>query len=152
MSKATNSTTTIPTRRALLAGAPALAAAIAGGTALAAVTPDPDGLDWPAIILRAEGVVDRLKRFYGTEWSAEDEEAAVAMLKHYRDHAPEDDEDGLDATLAFFEHYNQSHDWVLRGDPVTMIANAAADSERGEPEWRASFGKTAEDDPAIHDH
>jgi hypothetical protein len=128
---------------ARLAGASA-AVAVAGGTALAAVTPDSDGLDWPATILRAERVVERLKKYYGTEWSSADEEAAAAMLKHIRDHGPEDDEDGLEATLDFMDHYNQSFDWVFRGEPVTMITDAASCSPRGEPTWVAAMAAIIE--------
>jgi hypothetical protein len=139
-------------RRALLTSAPlAAAAALVGGTVangMAISMAEADGLDWPGSILRAEGVVDRLKKYYGGEWSTADEEAAAGMLKHCRDHGPEDDEAGLDATLAFFEHYNQSLDWVFRGDPVSLIADAAACSPRGAAEWATAM-TTADADPAI---
>lgn len=69
MSPATELNTPIPTRRALLAGAPAAAAgALLAGTAINAVAigmPKADGLDWPAIVLRAEGMIDRLRKYYG---------------------------------------------------------------------------------------
>jgi hypothetical protein len=145
MSQDTKPNTT--SRRALLAGAPAAAIALAAGSALAVGEPA-DGLDWPAIILRAEGVVDRLKKYYGSEWSTADEEAAAGMLKHCRDHGPEDDVTGLYAALAFFERYNQSLDWVFRGDLLTMITDAAADSPRGEPEWCAWLAEATGDQDA----
>jgi hypothetical protein len=130
-------------RRALLAGAPVAAAVVlAGGNAANAVAisiPKEEGLDWPASLLRAEGVVDRLKKYYGSEWSSDDEEAAAMMLKHIRDHGPEDDEDGLEATLDFMEHYGQSFDWVFRGDPVSMVVGMAATSPRGEAERHAKW-------------
>jgi hypothetical protein len=141
-------TNTALSRRYVLAG---LAGATAAGTAAHAMAigmAETDGLDWPAIILRAEGVVDRLKKYYGTEWSTADEEAATGMLKHVRDHAPEEDEAGLDATLEFMENYNQSFDWVYRGDPVTMIADAAASSPRGAAKWATAMTRAVAD-PAI---
>jgi hypothetical protein len=67
------------------------------------------------------------------------------MLKHIRDHGPEDDEDGLEATLDFMDHYNQSFDWVFRGDPVSLIIGAADHSPRGEPEWCALLAKATGD-------
>jgi hypothetical protein len=139
MSQAVELNTLIPSRRALLASAPAVAAvALAGSTVANAVAigmAKADGLDWPAIILRAEEVVERLKKYYGSEWTAADQEAAAGMLKYCGEHAPEDDEAGWDATLSFFEHYNCSFDWVYRGDPVTMIAAMADCSPRGRPAW-----------------
>jgi hypothetical protein len=106
------------------------------------------GLDWPAIILRAEAVVDRLRKFYGSsEWSTENEEAAASMLKYIRTHGPEDDEAGWDATLTFFEDYNVSFDWVFRGDPVTMVTGMAADSPRGTPEWYEELYKDGRPHP-----
>jgi pyridoxal-phosphate dependent enzyme len=112
------------------------------GPALAVGAGDLDlHIDWPATILRAEGVVDRLKKYYGSEWTAADQEAADSMLKHLRAHGPEDDEDGLDATHHFMDHYNQSWDWVFRGDPVSMVVDAAACSPRGEAEWHAKWNE-----------
>jgi len=132
-------TDTIKTsRRALLAGVPAAAAAVAAGTVDIAVA-KAEGIDWPATILRAEGVVERLKKYYGSEWTAADQEAADSMLKHVRDHAPEEDEAGLDATFEFMENYNQSWDWVFRGDPVSMVTDCASCSPRGEPEWHVKW-------------
>jgi hypothetical protein len=107
-----------------------------------------DGLDWPAIILRAEGVVEILKRYYGPAWTAADQEAADGMLKHVRDHAPEEDEAGLDATYEFMKNYNQSYDWIFHGDPISMVAGRLENSPRGAPESAGAM-TTAGADPAI---
>jgi hypothetical protein len=141
-------TNTALSRRYVLAGLAGATAASTAAHAMAIGLSDADGLDWPAIILRAEGVVDKLKKYYGTEWSTADEEAAAGMLKYCRAHAPEDDEDGWDAALSFFEHYNQSLDWVYRGDPVSMIAGAAASSPRGAAKWATAMTRAGAD-PAI---
>jgi hypothetical protein len=132
-------------RRALLAGAPAVAAAaLAGGTVANAVAigmVKADGLDWPATILRAEAVVDGLRKYYGGEWSTADQDGAAGMLKYCRDRGAglPDDETDWEATLKFFGHYGQSLDWVFCDDPVTMVADRAANSPRGEPQWHAEW-------------
>jgi hypothetical protein len=137
----------ISSRRALLAGAPAVAAAaLASGTVANAVAigiANADGLDWPGIIVRAEGVIDRLRKEYGPEWTTADQEAADGMLKFCRDRRSPDDEIEWKATLKFFHLYNQSLDWVICGDPVTMIAAMAARSPRGAP------GSAAQIDPIF---
>jgi hypothetical protein len=135
MSPATELNTPIPTRRALLAGAPAIAAAaLAGGTvatALAMAPPKAGGLDWPAIVLRADGLIDDLRNYYA-EWTIADEERAAQVLKYCRAQEaglPEDDA-AWAATVDFVEHHNQSLDWMIYGDPVSMIAKLAARSSR----------------------
>jgi hypothetical protein len=128
-------------RRALLAGTPAVAAAApAGGTittALAMSGPKADGLDWPSIILRAEETIDKLRKYYGSSWDAADQESANWLLKYCRDQAADlpEDEATWQLTVDFFEQYNQSLDWVFSGDPVTMIAAGASRSPRGVPAW-----------------
>jgi hypothetical protein len=137
-------TTTNPSRRALLAGAPAAAAALAvgAGANVAAISmAKAVGLDWPAIVPRAEAVVDKLQNYYGAEWSIADQDAAAAMLKYCRDRGAglPDDETAWKGTLEFFWDYGQSLDWVVYGDPVSMIATMAARSPRGRPAWEAEF-------------
>jgi hypothetical protein len=153
MSQAKSADTTLPaaavptgggsSRRALLTAAPAVAArALLAGIAVNVAASNmarADGLDWPAIIVRAEQMIEKLRDYYGpNEWSTADEEAANRMLKYCCDHGPEDDEAGWDATFDFFEHYNCSFDWVYRGDPVTMVVEMAAASPRGAAEWDTS--------------
>jgi hypothetical protein len=130
-------------RRALLAGAPvAAAAALAGGTittALAMAPPKKEGLDWPAIVRRAEEVTDRLQKYYGPDWTSGDQEAAAGVLAYCRDRGAglPDDETAWKATLSFFWDYGQSLDYVMYGDPASMIAKSAARSPRGRPAWEA---------------
>jgi hypothetical protein len=131
-------------RRAILTAAPA-AAVLAGGmsTSVAAlgIARAGSGLDWPAIVLRAEGVTDRLQKYYGPDWTAADQEAAAGMLKYCRDRgaALPDDEIAWRATLEFFWNYGQSLDYVMYGDPASMIAKSAARSPRGRPAWEAEL-------------
>jgi hypothetical protein len=132
----------LPSRRALLAGAPAIAAALAGGTVANAVAigmVKAEGLDWPAIVLRAEEVTDSLQKYYGPDWTAADEEAAAGMLNYCRGREAglSDDETAWKATLSFFWDYGQSLDYVMYGDPASMIAKSAARSPRGRPAWEA---------------
>jgi hypothetical protein len=147
MSPATELNTPIPTRRALLAGAPAVAAAaLAGGTittALAMAPPKAGGLDWPAIILRAAEVADRLQKYYGPDWTSGDQEAAAGVLMYCRDRGAglPDDETAWKATLSFFWDYGQSLDYVIYGDPASMIAKSAARSPRGRPAWEADIDR-----------
>ena len=52
-------------------------------------------LDWPAIILRAEGLIDDLRNYY-PKWTTADEERATEVLKYCRDRLaglPEDEND-----------------------------------------------------------
>jgi hypothetical protein len=131
-------------RRAILTAAPAAAAALAGGTitaALAMAPPKADGLDWPAIVLRAAEVTDRLQKYYGPDWTSGDQEAAAGMLKYCRDRGAglPDDETAWKATLSFFWDYGQSLDYVVYGDPASMIARSAARSPRGRPAWEAEL-------------
>jgi hypothetical protein len=132
-------------RRALLAGAPAAAAAVlAGGTITSALAMAPlkaAGLDWPAIVLRAEAIADRLQKYYGQDWTDADQEAAAAMLRYCRDREAglPDDETAWKATLEFFWDYGQSLDYVVYGDPASMIAKSAARSPRGRPAWQAEL-------------
>jgi hypothetical protein len=133
----------LPPRRGLLAGAPiAAAAALAGDTittALAMAPPKAAGLDWPAIVRRAAQVTDRLQKYYGPDWTSGDQEAAAGVLMYCRDREAglPDDETAWKATLKFFWDYGQSLDYVIYGDPVSMIAKSAARSPRGRPAWEA---------------
>jgi hypothetical protein len=132
-------------RRALLAGAPAAAAAaLAGGTittALAMASPKAEGLDWLAIVRRAEEVTDRLQKYYGPDWTSGDQEAAAGVLAYCRGRGAglPDDETAWKATLSFFWDYGQSLDYVIYGDPASMIAKSAARSPRGRPAWEADI-------------
>jgi hypothetical protein len=136
-------------RRTLLTSMPAIAAAglavgsigniasIEATTASAAFRDDEldrqvDPINWPATLERAEGVIERLRTYYGAKWTAADEGAAVRILQYVRDCAaglPEND-DEWGVTLDFFELHGQSLDWVFNGDPVSMIATMAARSTR----------------------
>ena len=111
-------------RRALLAGAPAVAAAaLAAATvtnAIAIAQAKAASLDWPAIVMRADGMIAGLRNYYGpNKWTAADEEAAGRVLKYFRDGAP-DNEDEWTATIEFIGRHGQSLDWVFYGDPGTM--------------------------------
>jgi hypothetical protein len=87
-------------RRGLLLGTPAVAAAaLVGGTVAnaLAMSDAAGGLDWPAIILRAGDVTDKLQKYYGRDWTAADQEAAAGVLKYCRDRGaglPDDEQRG----------------------------------------------------------
>lgn len=136
---------TISSRRALLAGAPVVAAAalVSGAVvdALAISAAPASGLNWPAIVMRAEDTVDRLGKYYGLSWTAADQEAAAGMLTYCRDRCAgfPDDETAWKAALKFFGDYGQSLDWVFYGDPGSLIAAGASRSLRGDPAWVAEL-------------
>jgi hypothetical protein len=135
MSQDTDRPTTIPSRRAFLTrAAPAAAAfALAGGATvnvLAIVEAKADGPDWPAIVARAEGVIDRLRNYYGAaKWKVQNG-AAAGFLKYWRDRAAglPDDETEWGAVIDFIDLHGQSFDWIISGDPVSMISVMASHS------------------------
>ena len=127
-------------RRALLFGIAAVGAVASPAAAAALLEPaETSGLDWPAIILRAEGVTDRLQKYYGPDWTSGDQDAAAGVLTYCRDRGAglPPDETAWKATLEFFWDYGQSLDYVMYGDPASMIAKSAARSPRGRPAWEA---------------
>jgi hypothetical protein len=94
-------------------------------------------LDHHAILARAQQMVDLLRTCYVCEgWHGKglDEPAAERMLQYFRrqaDGAPEDDQDPeWEAAIAFFFDHGQSLDWILVGNPGSMICGAAARSAR----------------------
>jgi hypothetical protein len=119
-------------RRALLFGIAAVGAVASPAVAAEMLEPqEADGLDWPAIVLRADGLIEDLRNYYA-EWTTADEERAAQVLKFCRDREaglPEDDA-AWAATVDFIEHHNQSLDWMIYGDAVSMIAKLAARSSR----------------------
>jgi hypothetical protein len=119
-------------RRALLFGIAAVGAVASPAAASSFLEPrEAEGLNWPAIVLRAEGLIRDLRNYYA-KWTTADEERAAQVLKYCRDREagfPEDDA-AWEATVDFIEHHNQSLDWMIYGDPVSMIAKLAARSSR----------------------
>jgi hypothetical protein len=91
-----------------------------------------------APLLRAEEMVSAIREGVDLEL---DEQAAEVMLEYFRsrdmwadeshmsDHELEDDlKRFYSQVLSFADRYNQSLDWVVRGDPSTMICSLAAQS------------------------
>ncbi len=121
------------TRRNALTGLSVAAAAGVAALPAVALPVERDRLDWPGILARAEHMIAKLPRSYGSEnWATADDEAAARTLQYFRARAAglDDDEDEWGATIEFFGVHGQSFEWVFRGDPVTMIHGMAAHSRR----------------------
>jgi hypothetical protein len=138
MSQADKRNTTNPSRRALLAGAPAVALVAgtsASGIATAAEAGAADQLDFTAMLGRAEFVIECLRTRYITEgWHGRglDEDAAARTLAYFRNRSAggPDDVDEWMVAVNFIGDHGQSIDWVVLGDPGGLICKAAKHSER----------------------
>ena len=135
MSQAKNVNTT--NRRAVLAGIAALPIAalpaIAAAATLSTLPSDvePDGIDWAAVLGRAEHVVESLRtRHVCVGWQL-DEVAAGRALEYIRSRAAGSmDESGEPQIIEFFGEHGQSLDWVIDGDPTGLVCRGAARSNR----------------------
>jgi hypothetical protein len=138
------STTT--TRRALVTGLAGTAVAATGmATAAVATTGMPAGaaeprsgpIDWSAALDRFTETLRLLRDRYITNgWHGVgvDEPLADQSLSYMRQSAAigraHDDDEGANALFNFMGAHGQNFDWILRGDPSGMIADAAARSPR----------------------
>jgi hypothetical protein len=80
-----------------------------------------------AMLARAEQVIDVMNKCYIEEnWSPPDREDTERFLQYFRNVAGKpdwDDADDLMFVAPFCQHYNQSLDWIFRGDARVMICN-----------------------------
>jgi hypothetical protein len=134
------------TRRATLAGLSVAAAAGVAALPAVALGVERDPIDWPGILARAEHMITTLRRSYGGEnWTVDDDEAAARTLRYFHAGAAgADDDEEWRATINFFGVHGQSLDWVLHGDPVTMICGMAEHSRQRAAMGAPSFGADAE--------
>jgi hypothetical protein len=118
--------TTELNRRAIVAGAAALPATVLPAAALAT------GDDPHSALARLEYVIHVLRNCYICEGWKLDEEGAEHALKYFRHTAArgrwgdEDHEAEQIAAFDFLFRHGQCLDWIIRGDPGSMIAYGAA--------------------------
>jgi hypothetical protein len=101
--------------------------------------PSPDfEIDHKAILARAEQIVDLLRTCYVREGWKIDEAAADRALAYFRRHVEgppfeNEDQDTIEfheGAVEFVGSHGQSLDWVLCGDPGSMICRLASRSKR----------------------
>lgn len=97
----------------------------------------PDRTDHKAILARVEQIVDLLRTRYVRKGWKMDEDGAACTLAYFRRHVEgppfeNEDQDTTEFTKAgtFVGSHGQSLDWILYGDPSSMICRLAKHSER----------------------
>jgi hypothetical protein len=93
--------------------------------------------DWAAMLARARYMVSKLRTPARCKPWVVDEDRAERMLGYFRDRVdgkPDDVEEFHDAVLEFCDYYGQDLNWLLFGDPGTMINDLAARSKRAAAE------------------
>jgi hypothetical protein len=96
--------------------------------------------DWAAMLARARYMVSRLRTPARRKPWVVDEERAERILTYFRDRVagkPDDVVEFHDAVLEFCDYYGQDLNWLLFGDPGTMICDLAARSKRAAAEAAA---------------
>ena len=85
------------------------------------------GIDWRAVLDRAERMVDILRTRVIHEHFSMDEESAERMLCYCRNMAAGRSENEQDwaGVLFFLAEHGQSVDWLLSGNPVGLICRSA---------------------------
>ena len=91
------------------------------------------GYDPAAALGRAESIIDALMtRVVCAGWARPDREDRERFLRYFRQQVANptyDDADDWGAVIGFCERYGQSLDWLMRGEPCSMICSGAARSE-----------------------
>jgi hypothetical protein len=97
----------------------------------------PDRTDHKAILARVEQIVELLRTRHIRKGWKMDEDGAACTLAYFRRHVEgppfeNEDQDTTEFTKAcdFVGSHAQSLDWILYGDPSSMICRLAKHSER----------------------
>lgn len=118
----------------MIVGASGLTTAAALSSIAEAASPDQESV--AAMLHRAEHVVETLSTRHVCDGWVIDRAAAEQALDYMRRSAvdPElSDGSGFEAMVRFFSSHGQSLDWIMLGDPTTMICGTAAHSPHASP-------------------